>query len=74
MVIDLETGIVTDGLTTSWGIQFQVDSTLLVVHPPEVLQQEGKPVPTVLPLDFSTSYYDWRNNTLTGIRTIPSQP
>lgn len=74
MIIDLEAGTVTDGFTTSWGIKYQVDSTLLVVHPHEVLCQKGEPTPTMLPMDFFTSYYEWRHNTLVRIRTIPSDP
>lgn len=68
-IIDIETGIITDGLTTRWGQTFQADSSLIIVHDPEIFFEESGEN-DFLPSQLYKSYYRWTGDQLLLLKTV----
>ena len=69
-IIDVETGIVTDGLTTRWGQNFRADSSLVIVNDPNLFFAESGSGGDWLPEMFHTEYYRWDGEQLILLKTL----
>ena len=70
-LIDLETGKVTFGVTTEWGLAFRRNSSLLVVNDPDLYLPEYEQWNDgIVPSWVYTRYYRWDGKTLVLLKSI----
>jgi hypothetical protein len=70
-IIDLETGTVTLGATTEWGLAFRPDSSLLVVNDPDVyLLEYQRWNDGMVPMWIYTRYYQWTGKELVLLKSV----
>jgi hypothetical protein len=69
-IIDAETGAVTEGLTTRWGLSFRIDSSLIIVNDPKTFLDETGGDELFLPDNFYTKYYRWDGEQLVLLKTL----
>lgn len=69
-IIEPESGMVHDGLTSRWGIRYRKESSLIVVNDPEGFRINAVEEDPFLPLDFTTEFHRWDGQRLVHLRTI----
>ena len=70
-IIDVETGTVTPGLTTEWGLAFRADSSLLVINDPDVYLAEYQRWNVgMVPMWVYTRYYRWNGKELVLLKSV----
>jgi hypothetical protein len=68
-IIDLETGIVTDGFTSNYEQVYRLDSNLLIVNDPDRMLKYTEDQ-EMIPSWWYTSYYRWDGESLVLIKSI----
>jgi len=69
-IIDLNNGIVYEGVTSSFGIKYTLDSNLIIKNDPEIILEYWKDLEGTIPNWIEIEYYIWQNNQLKKILSV----